>query len=110
MSYSEEEIQKYLNILQNENDGLNIIYQVKDVHIPPKTPEKVSCENCGNTHFFKDGGFRFCKKCFSSYNTTPSDPKSLYSPIQTPVISLSFLYPPPLSISVTFYLLLGIFA
>ena len=44
MSYSEEEIEKYLNILQNYKDGLNIISPVKDEHIPPKTPEKVSCE------------------------------------------------------------------
>ena len=39
---------------------------MKDENIPPKTPEKVSCENCGNTHFFQDGGFRYCKKCFYS--------------------------------------------
>ena len=65
MTYSEEEIQKYLNILQNFKDGLNIYSQ----NIPPKTPERVSCENCGNcgnTHFFKDGGYRYCKKCFYS--------------------------------------------
>ena len=66
MTYSEEEIQKYLSILQNFKDGLNIISPVKDENIPPKTPEKVSCENCGNTHFFKDGGYRYCKKCFYS--------------------------------------------
>ena len=66
MTYSEEEIQKYLSILQNVNDGLNIVSPVKDEHIPPKTPEKVSCGNCGNTHFFKDGGFRNCNKCFYS--------------------------------------------
>ena len=66
MSYSQEEIKKYLNILQNVNDGLGIISPIKDEHISPKTPEKVSCENCGYTHFFKDGGFRFCKKCFYS--------------------------------------------
>ena len=63
MTYSEEEIQKYLNILQNCRDGLNIISPIKDEHIPPKTPERVSCENCGYTHFFKDGGFRYCNKC-----------------------------------------------
>ena len=66
MTYSEEEIQKDLNILQNVNDGLNIISPVKDENIPPKTPEKVSCENFGNTHFFKDGGYRYCTKCFCS--------------------------------------------
>ena len=66
MTYSEEEIQKYLSILQNYRDGLNIISSLKDENIPPKTPEKVSCENCGNTHFFEDGGFRYYKKCFYS--------------------------------------------
>ena len=66
MTYSEEEIQKYLSILQNFKDGLNVYSPVKDEHIPPKTPEKVSCESCGNTHFFKDGGFRYCNKCFYS--------------------------------------------
>ena len=41
MTYSEEEIQKYLSILQNLNkDGLNIISPVKDENIPPKIPEK----------------------------------------------------------------------
>ena len=44
MTYSEEEIQKYLSILQNFKDGLNVYSPVKDEHIPPKTPEKVSCE------------------------------------------------------------------
>ena len=39
---------------------------MKDKHIPPQVPQKVSCENCGNTRFFKDGGFRYCKKCFYS--------------------------------------------
>ena len=39
MSYSEEGIQKYLNILQNYKDELNIISPIKDEHIPPKTPE-----------------------------------------------------------------------
>ena len=66
MTYSEEEIQKYLSILQNFKDGLNVYSSVKDKHIPPKIPQKVSCENCGNTHFFKDKGFRYCNKCFYS--------------------------------------------
>ena len=39
---------------------------MKDEHIPPKIPEKASCENCGNTHFFKDKGIRYCNKCFYS--------------------------------------------
>ena len=66
MTYSEEEIQKYLTILQNYRDELNIISPIKDENIPPKIPERASCENCGNTHFFKDGGYRYCKKCFYS--------------------------------------------
>ena len=31
MTYSEEEIQKSLNILQNYRDGLNIISPIKDI-------------------------------------------------------------------------------
>ena len=65
MTYSEEEIKKYLSILQNFKDGLDV-YSVREEYIPPKTPERVSCENCGNTHFFKDHGFRYCNKCFYS--------------------------------------------
>ena len=65
MTYSEEEIQKYLNILHNFKDGLDV-YSVREEHIPPKIPEKVSCGNCGNTHFFNDAGFRYCNKCFYS--------------------------------------------
>ena len=66
MTYSEEEIQKYLSILQNFKDRLNVISPIKNENIPPKIPERVSCENCGYTHFFKDGGFLYCKKCFYS--------------------------------------------
>ena len=64
MSYSEEEIQKYLNILHSFNVTYNntVFYDT----IPLKTPEKVSCYNCGNTHFIKDGGLRYCNKCFRS--------------------------------------------
>ena len=66
MTYSEEEIQKYLSILQNFKDGLNVYSSVKDKSIPSKIPERVSCENCGNTRFIKDGGFRYRNKCFYS--------------------------------------------
>ena len=65
MTYSEEEIQKYLNILQNYKDGLDV-YTVREKHIPPKIPQKVSCNNCGNTRLFKDKGTLYCKKCFYS--------------------------------------------
>ena len=64
MTYSEEEIKKYLSILQNFKDGLDVYTPVRDKYIPSKIPQKVSCENCGNTHFFKDKGFRYCNKCF----------------------------------------------
>ena len=60
MTYSEEDIQKYLNILHT----FNLTYN-NNIPNQSKTPEKVSCYNCGNTHFFKDGGFRYCKKMFS---------------------------------------------
>ena len=65
MSYSEEEITHYTNILKNFNDGMNVYSPILE-NVPLKTPEKVSCENCGNTHFFKDHGFRYCNKCFHS--------------------------------------------
>ena len=65
MSYSEEEIALYTNILKNLNDGLDIYTPILE-NIPLTTPKKVSCKICGNTHFFKDRGFRFCNKCFHS--------------------------------------------
>ena len=42
MPYSEEEIKKYLNILQNYRDGLNIVSPVKDENIPPISKKMVS--------------------------------------------------------------------
>ena len=66
MAYSEEEITQYTNILRNFNDGLDVYTPFLDKHITLKIPEKVSCENCGNTHFFKDHGFRYCNKFFYS--------------------------------------------
>ena len=66
MTYSEEEIKKYVNILRNFNDGLDVYTPVIDKNLPPKIPQKASCKNCGNTHFFKDHGFRYCNKCFYS--------------------------------------------
>ena len=65
MTYSEEEIKKYLSILQNFNDGLDV-YSVRDKQLPPKIPQKVSCDNCGNTRLFKDKGTLYCNKCFYS--------------------------------------------
>ena len=65
MTYTKEEIECYTNILRNLYDGLNIYTPILE-NIPLKKPEKLSCDNCGNTHFFKDQGFRFCNKCFVS--------------------------------------------
>ena len=64
MTYSEEEIKKYLNILHSLNGNYNstVFYDT----IPLKTPEKVSCYNCGNTHFIEDNGLSYCNKCFHS--------------------------------------------
>ena len=78
MTYSEDEIKKYLSILQNVNDGLDVYTPVIDKHLPPKIPQKVSCENCGNTHFFHDGTHRI------SIVSTPY--KSLYKLYSIPNI------------------------
>ena len=64
MTYSEEKIQKYLNILHSFNDTYNNTVFRDTIRL--KTPEKVSCYNCGNTHFIKDHGLRYCHKCFHS--------------------------------------------
>ena len=61
MTYTEEEITCYSNILKNLKDGLDIYAPILE-NIPIKTPKKVSCKFCGNTHFFKDRGLRFCNK------------------------------------------------
>ena len=63
MSYTKEEIERYTNILKNLNDGLNIYTPILD-NLPRKKPEKASCKNCGNKHFFKDNGSLICNKCF----------------------------------------------
>ena len=44
MTYSEEEIKKYLSILQNVNDGLDVYTPVIDKQLPPNINQKVSCE------------------------------------------------------------------
>ena len=66
MSYSEKEIQKYLNILQSYKDILNNTSLIFQDTIPLKTPEKVSCYNCNNTQFIKSNGYSYCNKCFYS--------------------------------------------
>ena len=65
MTYTEEEIKKYTNILQNFNDGLDV-NTVREEYMPPKIHQKASCNNCCNTHFFNDKGTRYCNKCFYS--------------------------------------------
>ena len=66
MSYSKEEIQKYLNILQSYKDTFNNTSLISQDTIPLKTPEKVSCHNCNNTHFIKYNGYSYCNKFFHS--------------------------------------------
>ena len=56
MTYSEEEIEKYLNILESYKDTFNNTSLIFQDNIPLKTPEKVSCHNCDNTHFIKYNG------------------------------------------------------
>ena len=63
MTYTKDEIECYTNILKNLNDGLNIYIPILD-NLPRKKPEKASCKNCGNKHFFKDNGLLICNKCF----------------------------------------------
>ena len=64
MTYSEEEIQKYLNILHSFSGKYNnaVFYDT----IPLKITEKVYCYNCGNTHFIEGDGLSYCNKCFHS--------------------------------------------
>ena len=66
MTYSGEEIQKYLNILQSYKDTFNNTYLIDGDTIPLKSPEKVSCLNCNNTHFINHNAYRYCYKCFHS--------------------------------------------
>ena len=72
MIYTKEEIECYTNILKNLNDGLNIYAPILD-NIPSKKPEKISCKNCGNKHFFKDKGLLICNKCFCYTRTFIND-------------------------------------
>ena len=59
MTYSEEEIEKYLNILESYKDAFNNTSLIFQDTIPLKTLEKVSCHNCHNTHFIKYNGYSF---------------------------------------------------
>ena len=61
MTYTKEEIECYTNILKNLNGN---IYTPILENVPLKKPEKLSCNNCGNAHFFKERGLRYCNNCF----------------------------------------------
>ena len=65
MTYSEEEIQKYLHILESYKD---IYYDTSSINEDyfTKSCGKVSCHNCNNTHFINHNGYRYCNKCFHS--------------------------------------------
>ena len=77
MTYSEEEITQYLSILKNFNEGKDVYTPVLDKHIPLKIPEKVSCENCGNTKCFYSVGRVFIKD-FTSKDRCHFQKKSVY--------------------------------
>ena len=67
MSYSEEEIQKYLHILESYkpysyNDDERYKYLIVEFE-PIIKSNKVSCNNCDNTHFINDKGYKYCNKC-----------------------------------------------
>ena len=55
MSYSEAEIQKYFEIIQNYTKPLE------------KTDRKTRCSNCQETDFEIDKGFKLCENC-GTYN------------------------------------------
>ena len=64
MTYSEEEIQKYLNILRWYNslyDDMDFLNHVEFFGYP--FTNKVSWNNCNNTHFYNNNGYRYCNKC-----------------------------------------------
>ena len=65
MSYPEEEIQKYLHILESYKD---IYYDTSSINGDyfTKSLKKVTCHNCNNTHFINHNGYRYCNKCFHS--------------------------------------------
>ena len=53
MSYTEEEIKKYLDILHNYKNPL-----------VQKVSKKARCSNCPNTDFFTiENGYKICEEC-----------------------------------------------
>ena len=60
MTYSEEEIQKYLHILESYKDIYYDTSLINENYFK-KSCRKVSCHNCDNTD-----GYRYCNKCFHS--------------------------------------------
>ena len=51
MSYTDEEIQKYLNIMESYK------------YPSPTQTDKVTCKNCKNAEFINDKDYRYCNKC-----------------------------------------------
>ena len=66
MTYSEEEIEKYLNILESYKDLFGVISEINEDYFKSYSSRKVSCHNCNNTHFINHNGYRYCNKCFHS--------------------------------------------
>ena len=65
MTYSEEEIQKYLHILESYKDIYYDTSLIKEDYFK-KSCRKVSCHICNNTHFINHDVYRYCKKFFHS--------------------------------------------
>ena len=65
MSYSQEEIQKYLHILESYKDIFHDTSEINEDYFT-NSFKKVSCYNCNNTHFIKYNGYSYCNKCFYS--------------------------------------------
>ena len=65
MSYSEEVIEKYLNILESYKDIFHDTSEINEDYFK-KSCRKVSCHICNNTHFINHNGYGYCNKCFYS--------------------------------------------
>ena len=61
MTYSEEEIQKYIHILESYKDTYYDISSINEDYFT-KSCRKVSFHNCNNTHFINPNGHRYCNK------------------------------------------------
>ena len=61
---------KIINVLFTRRNSFNNTSLTFQDTILLKTPEKVSCHNCDNTHFIKYNGYSYCNKCFHSIGHT----------------------------------------